>query len=982
MRYRLLGPFEIQHDERLIRLGGPRLEKAIAALLLEANRVVPVGRLVDVLWDCAPPANAVKQARNCVSLARAAFSRAGLPPAVATAGSGYRLTADEHELDVLVFRAHLGQAQQFVRDGLPDRAAERLRDALSLWRGPVLAGWHSQALLPFITTLNEQRVAALEQHAELELQLGRSRQLVVPLTELVAEYPLREQLVCHLMLALYRCGRRADALAAYGRLRERLDRELGITPSREAAELHGRILRTDPALHLPVLEASARPPDAGGRLAPRPEDRIAPRPASRAVPRQLPAVARHFTGRKDELAALNALLDQSGRGRDPAGLASRESPVGTVVISAIDGTAGIGKTALAVYWAQHVADRFPDGQLYVDLRGFDPSGRPVAPAEAVRIFLDALTVPGEQIPVSLDAQVALYRSLLAGNRMLIVLDNARDAEQVRPLLPGGPACLTVVTSRRQLTSLVASAGAQPLTLDVLTDAEASELLARRLGAGRVAAEPDAAAELIESCARLPLALSIVAARAAADRGPSIAVLAAQLRDVAQRLDQLDAGDATTNARAVFSWSYEQLTDLGGRMFRLLGLHPGPDISLRAAASLAGIPVRQATEALGELTRANLLNEHAPGRFAFHDLLRAYAAAQARDCESDGQRRAALHRVLDYYLHTGHAAALQLSPVREPLSLTPPQPGVLSPEGADDGRALAWFEAEHRVLMAAVAFAAETGFGDHAWQITWTIASYLDQRGHWPDLDAIQRIGLAAAERLGQQAGQAHSHYGLSRVCLRLGQHEACRRHLHCALDLYQQIADRPGQAHTRMRLGWLFDLQGRHEAALSQAQQALDLFRATGNRAGEASALNNIGWCYAQAGDFRESIVSCRKALALQRETGNRRSEAATLDSLGYAHHRLGLHEEAVASYAHAIELRREIGDRCGQAGTLTHIGDAWHDVGNLAEAGHAWQQALAILDDLCHPDAHQVRAKLRDVGTVTSRLRHAVGSTVKLAWT
>jgi hypothetical protein len=377
-----------------------------------------------------------------------------------------------------------------------------------------------------------------------------------------------------------------------------------------------------------------------------------------------------------------------------------------------------------VRWAHQVADRFPDGQLYVNLRGFDPSSAPVPPAQALHGFLTAFQIPAGQIPADLAAQAALYRSLLAGKRVLVLLDNARDAAQVRPLLPGSPGCLALVTSRTQLAGLAAAEDAFLLTLDVLAEAEAREMLAHRLGSQRIAAEPLAADELIGLCARLPLALSIAAARAAGRSAFRLAVLAAELREAHDRLDALDAGDGASDVRAVISWSYHELSAPSARMFRLLGLHPGPDISLAAAASLAGLPVRQAREWLDELTRSHLLAERSPGRFAFHDLLRAYAAERAA-AQDDAERRAAVHRTLDHYLHTGHAAAIRLSPVREPLLLAGPQPGVRAEPLTDGRQALAWFQAEHRVLIAATMQAADLGFGDHAWQIPWTLASFLD-----------------------------------------------------------------------------------------------------------------------------------------------------------------------------------------------------------------------------------------------------------------
>ncbi|HZM83727.1 MAG TPA: NB-ARC domain-containing protein, partial [Candidatus Limnocylindrales bacterium] len=418
----------------------------------------------------------------------------------------------------------------------------------------------------------------------------------------------------------------------------------------------------------------------------------------------LPPALPFFVGRSAELAALTALVDRTSE------------PGGTVVISAIDGTAGIGKTALAVQWAHQAADRFGDGQLYVNMRGFGPADSPMTPAEAVRVFLDALGVPPDRIPSNLDAQVGLYRSLLADRRMLVVLDNARDAAQVRPLLPGSPGGLVIVTSRNRLGPLVAAEGAEPLTLDLLTRAEAEELLARRLGDKRIASDPMAVEDVIARCARLPLALAILAARAAAHPDFPLADLATELVEVRRSLDGFDAGDAATNVRTVLSWSYRQLSEPAARLFRLLSLHPGPDIGLPAAASLVGTDadaeVDDVRASLAELTRSHMVAEPASGRFGFHDLLRAYAGELVHSLDPQEDRRVATTRLLDHYLHTAYAAERLLRPQRDPIALDPPQPGVRLGALADLPQALAWFTTEHPALVAVVAQAENSSYDTH------------------------------------------------------------------------------------------------------------------------------------------------------------------------------------------------------------------------------------------------------------------------------
>jgi tetratricopeptide (TPR) repeat protein/transcriptional regulator with XRE-family HTH domain len=694
------------------------------------------------------------------------------------------------------------------------------------------------------------------------------------------------------------------------------------------------------------------------------------------VPRQLPASVRQFVGRERELAELTGLLGQAGArpaaefvGRQGelaalTGLLDQTGSPPAVVISAIGGTAGVGKTALAVHWAHQVASRFPDGQLYVNLRGFHHSGKPMSSAGAIRGLLDALQVPAVQIPASLDAQAGLYRSLLAERRMLVVLDNARDAGQVRPLLPGSPGCLVVVTSRSQLAGLAATDGAFQLTLDLLTEAEARQLLARRLGAARLAQEPEAVAELIALCARLPLALAIVAARASGRPKLRLGALAEDLKDAPRRLDTLDTGDAAASVRPVFSWSLDSLSAPAARLFALLGVHPGPDVTIEAAASLAGIPLPQARRAVLELARAHLITEHVPGRYSLHDLLRAYAAELAAGQEPEVERRAAVGRVLDYYLHTAKTAALLLDPSREPLALAPPGSGVTPDSLADSQQALAWFKAEHQVLIAAVTLAAESGFGVWAWQLPWALTDYLDWHGHWHEFAAIQRTALAAVTRRGDTAGQAVARRLLARAQARLGDYGQARAHLTHCLRFYRQLGDSFGEARVHQSLGGVAMYQGRHAGALAHAEQALALFRAAGHRAGQAGSLSNAGWCHALLGDYQLARKFCWQALAMNRELGDRSGEAGCWDILGYAEHKLGNLTEAGDYLRRALGIFRELGDRYEQAEILTHLGDVHLTAGNRPAAAHAWQQALVLLDDLHHPDAAQLRARLTRPGT------------------
>jgi tetratricopeptide (TPR) repeat protein/transcriptional regulator with XRE-family HTH domain len=663
-----------------------------------------------------------------------------------------------------------------------------------------------------------------------------------------------------------------------------------------------------------------------------------------AVPRQLISDVYGFTGRLTQLEELDALLRNS-RGHPSA-----------VVITAIGGTAGIGKTALAVHWAHRVADRFPDGQLYVNLRGFDPTDSPVEPAAAVRGLLDALGVRPERVPAGTEAQYALYRSMLAGRRMLILLDNARDAEQVRPLLPGTAGTLALITSRDRLTPLVATEGARPFDLDTLSTVEARELLAGRLGAARVAAEPEAVDAIIEGCARLPLALAIAAARAVQSRLP-LAALAADLHDTRRRLDTLDGGDPGSRVRAVLSWSYTTLSPPAARLFRLLGMHLGPDISAAAAASLAGSPPAEVRPLLAELTRASLISEPTPGRYTWHDLLRAYASELA-GADPEPERRAAQTRLLDHYTHTAHAADKHLDPARDPLPLAPAQPGATPEEPADQKQALAWFSAEHAALLAAVELAATAGFDTHTWQLAWSLASFFTRRGHWHDLIATQHAAVDAA-RSADPITQARTHRHLAFAYSRLRRFEDAQTQLRHALDLSTQAGDLVGSATAHRHLTVIYERQARHSEALDHARQALDLSRAAGHRHGQAHGLNSVGYNYARLGDYRQALTHCQQALTLFQELDNRVGQAATWDSLGYVHRGLGHHALSIVCHQHALDLYRDLGDRYYEAATLTRLGDTHHAAGDPGSAETAWKQALAILDELDHPDADQLRTQL-----------------------
>ncbi len=673
---RLLGPVEVRSADVWRQPDRPQQRLVLALMALRAGQVVPVGELIGAVWAEAPPRSARASMQVLVTRLRRVL--AGMPGGkLERRGEGYRLHLEPDRLDLHRFRS-LARAGREAADCWTAVAA--FDEALALWRGPALADVPATAKVEAIRSgLAEEHLSALQDRISAMLGCGQEWEAAAELPGLLARNPLAERLTGMLMVALYRCGQQADALRVFREVRARLVGELGIEPGPELQHMHQRILAGDPGLtalsparvQAGAPSGSAAGPAGAGAAGPaRPAGPAGAAAAGlsladrvhRVVPRQLPTAPSHFAGRAAELEALTRLV----KGAGDAG--------GTVMISAISGTPGVGKSALAVSLGHQVADEFPDGQLYVNLRGFGPSGPPVSSAEAIKSFLAAFQIPPAAVPAGLDALAGLYRSMLAGTRTLVVLDNARDVDQVRPLLPASPGSLVLVTSRNQLAGLVANEGACLVTLDVLPELEARELLARRLGPSRVMTEHDVVTELANLCAGLPLALSIAATRAAARPDFALSALAAELRDERGRLDALDTGDAAGSLREVFSWSHQQLSHSAGRVFRLMSVHPGPDMSVQAAASIAGIAVPDAQRALSELTSASLVAERSPGRYRCHDLLRAYAAEQASDCDGDVEVRAAIHRMFDHYRHEGDRhewAAIQRTAVAAAKRLAGP-----------------------------------------------------------------------------------------------------------------------------------------------------------------------------------------------------------------------------------------------------------------------------------------------------------------------
>jgi tetratricopeptide (TPR) repeat protein len=669
------------------------------------------------------------------------------------------------------------------------------------------------------------------------------------------------------------------------------------------------------------------------------------------VPRQLPPAPLRFVGRLPELTQLTAALDIVAE----AGT--------TVVISALAGAGGIGKTALAVHWADASQHRFPDGQLFVDLQGFSPAGAPLEPAVAVRGFLDAFGVAPDRIPADLHAQVGLYRSLVHGKRMLILLDNAASVEQVTPLLPGTPTCTVIATSRHRLAGLTTAYGARLLDLDVLPAADAQALLTRHLGLGRLAAEPDAVADLLAICAGLPLAVRIVAARAEHHPTFPLAVLAEELQDAAARLDGLDAGDLWVNLRAVLSWSVRALSPRAASLFGLLGIAPGPDSSLPAAASLAALPTEQARVMLRELENASLVQQHVPGRYRMHDLIRLYATDTAHHDLAEDVREAALQRLLDFYAHTAHTADRLLDPHSPPLQLDPPAPGVHPQPLPDAPAAMAWFTAEHPVLLAAQHTAACHACHATVWQLSRFLHIFHSRRGHLHDRLATWRAALDAAAHLPDPTPRIHAHRRLGDAYAALGRHEEGIAHLHQALALAEEHHNPDQQARTHHVLAWASEQRGDDRQALEHATRARDLFRALDQPVGEAETLNAMGWYAARLGDYDTARIHCQAALIQNRHHHNPNGEADTLDSLGYIAYHTGHHQQAIGYHQQALTLFRALGNTYDSADILDHLGHPLETLGEHEQARVVWREALELYQEQGrNDDAARVQRQIDDL--------------------
>jgi DNA-binding SARP family transcriptional activator/tetratricopeptide (TPR) repeat protein len=971
VEFRILGAVEVRDGGRLLETGRPQARAVLAVLLADAGRPVTAEALIDRVWGEDPPAGARRTLHTHIASLRGMLGAAVL----ARQAGSYVLRVDPLQVDLHRFRDLVSRAGAAGEDSGDsgdsgddgdggDGRRRWLREAVYLWDGQPLAGIPGEWAARTRRAWQQEHLDAVLSWAAAEIAAGNAAAIVGRLTAVADEHPFVEPVHAAAIRALSAAGQTAAALDAYAATRARLVEELGLEPGPELRAAHELAIR-----------ATA---DPAGR----------PR---RTVPAQLPAAPAVFTGRAAELAELDALLGGS-----------------TVLISAVAGTAGVGKTALALRWAHRVADRFPDGQLYVNLRGYDPD-QPVDPADALAGFLTALGVAGQDIPRQPSERAARYRSETAGRSMLIVLDNAGTVEQVRPLLPGAPTCAVVVTSRDSLPGLVAVDGARRLELDLLPGGDAHALL-RRLVGTRLDADPEAAHQLIGRCARLPLALRVAAEFAIAHPDLSLSELADQLADERRRLDVLDAGgDSRAAARAVFSWSVGRLPASPARLFRLLGLHPGANVDAPAAAALAGTPVDQAVRDLEALARAHLIQPAGPGRYGMHDLLRAYAAELAGElADAD----TALTRLFDYYRSAVGAATTRWYPA-EPRG---PVPAARSFGTAE--QALAWLDAERGTLVAVCVHAATHDRPAHAVDLAWWLFRYLETGGHNQDALRMHDHAREAAVLAGDPAGEATALYGLGVTYWREGRLDEADAHLRqsmsrCAetgarrewararstlghihlergllaeatdcyqpaVAAFQQVGDRQGEAITVNGLGVVRYRDGDLEQAAKYFQQSLDLHGAVGNLSGQARAVANLGGVELRRERYVSAAWCYERALELCRMAGDRTGEAYALTGLGDAHIKGG---GASGYFQEALTLHRRLGDRAGEAETLNGLGETCRVAGRPADAVAYHAAALALATETgrryeegrAHRGLGYAHTDLAEIDTARTHLRQAL---------
>jgi DNA-binding SARP family transcriptional activator/tetratricopeptide (TPR) repeat protein len=953
MRFSLLGPLEVTDSAGSgVTIAGPRLRVLLAALLLRAGIPVPAGELAEGVWDGSPPSGAASTLRTYVRRLRQALGDDATR--IVAYGPGYLIQAERPELDILEFEALCRDARAALRAGGWADASTAAASALGLWRAAPLLDVPSEGLRgEFVPRLERLRLQVLEDHFDAGLGLGHHQELIPQLLDMTAQYPLQERFHAQLMLALASTGRRAQALRAYQQARRVLVDELGIEPGPEVRDIHERILEGNVAQmtdgagtpqpgEVPGTTTTGAPSGFARGLTAEAPMRAQP------IPAQLPADVPDFTGRETEASYLcNALTS-------PAGI----SGPGTVRIAVVAGAAGLGKTALAVHAAHQVRDFFPDGQLFARLSG--ASGQPAVWGEVLARFVRDLGVDGSKIPVVDDERAALYRTLLAGRRVLIVLDDAKDAAQVRPLLPGSASCAVVVTTRNK-TPLLVSTGF--VDLEVLPEPEALELLSRIAGDARLGAEPEAATEIVRACAGLPLAVRICAARLATRRQWRIATMAARLRDERRRLDELRIGDL--EVRASFQVSYDSLR-AGlhradpSRAFRLLGLWQGQRISLPAAAALTGEQEEDLAGALEALVDASLLESPKPDWYQLHDLLRLFATERAQAEEAPEARLAAMTRLLQWYLATATAASDLLSPYRYRIPDDEPPPPGPPPDSAQD--ALAWYDNEHANLIAAIRQAAAGGLHEVAWRLPIALFELFGRRGEWADCTTAHRIAVDSARRAGSRLGAAWALHNLGWALASVGDAEAFTC-LQEACAIRQETKDLDGEAQAAIALAQAHRRVDGPQAAYDHLLRYLELLRKTANPHTLPAGLNNLGTYCRDLGRPDEATEYFKEALGIFTAIGGGHGHGHVLENLGGIHLESGRLGEAIASLSEAYLLHLAQGFLLGQAQALRDLGKAQRGAGQADQARESLEAALALFKDL------KVATEIEDIRSALASL-------------
>ena len=956
MRFRLLGPLEIRDGEDWRGIGAPKWRSVLAALLINTGQIVPADVLINEVWGDTPPAKAGNLISIYVLRLRRLLGDTDSTLLV-TRAPGYLLRLAAKDTDAQVFEALVREGRRAYTAGDPEQAAAQLAEALALWHGSPLADVPATTLVETeAERLAELRLDAAELRIKAELACGSHAQVIPELRRLLADHPLREGLWLLLMQALDGAGRHAEALDAYGQARAAIADELGVDPGAELRQLYADMLANDDKLareggdapgsiSAVTVTASSRPPESAART----EAGI---PRLVPVPAQLPADVSDFTGRGEQVTHLCDLLSSAGA-----------DDSGAVPIALVAGSGGLGKTSLAVHAAHRVRASFPDGQFYVDLLGATP--HPLSPADVLARFLRDLGVDGRDIPAEDDERAARYRTVMAGRRMLIVLDNARDAAQVRPLLPGAASCAVLITTRSRMPDL---ASTRMVDLNVLDDDEALALFTRVVGDERAAAEPEATAELLLACAGLPLAIRICAARLATRSGWTIRTMANRLRDEHRRLDELRVGDLAV--RASFQVSFASLPTSAqpdgialADAFRMLGLWHGPSISSAAAAALFGTTEDLAGDALEALVDAHLLESRSPDRYKFHDLLRVYSSERAVADLSEQDRDAAIGRLLRWYMRTADAAATAQVPHRVNIPLDPADgdPPPLSFASAEE--ALAWYDGESANLVAATRQAAESSLHDIAWRLPAPLYLVFNSRGNWADCIATSRIALDSARRAGSRQGEAWILNNLGDALGNIGDPEGIG-HIERSLAIRREIGDRVGEAQSANSLADVYLMLGRTAEALDLYRHSLEVNRKVGHRYGEGVALGNLGWALLDADRAEEAIDYLLQARRIFAEIGYVDGEGYALWLLGRGYLSVGRDAEALDSLRQALTSHQATGNRRRQAATLRSVGTAQCRVGLTAQALQSWAQAAAIFEELGDSaEAAEVRAEQESSG-------------------